>query len=80
MGNAKSLLKNMEKKGLAKRQRSSADERNVNVIVTEQGESLREKAITIPVRMGQCINLDPEDANSFSGLYSSHQPPMIGME
>lgn len=58
------LLKKMEKKGLVVRERSSEDERNLNVTITGQGEALKEKAVTIPVKMGQCINLNPEDAKT----------------
>ncbi len=64
------LLKKMEKKGLIKRERSLEDERNLIVTVTEQGEALREKAAEVPAKMGQCINLDPEDAkNLYRILY-----------
>jgi Transcriptional regulators len=64
------LLKKMEKKGLVRRERSSEDERNLNVTITGQGESLREKARTIPARMGQCIDLAPEDlGNLYRILY-----------
>lgn len=58
------LLKKMEKKGLVVRERSAEDERNLNVTVTAKGEALKEKAAVIPIRMGKCINLSPEDAKT----------------
>lgn len=45
------LLKKLEAKGLVSRVRSSEDERNLNINVTEKGEKLKEQALEIP----QCI-------------------------
>lgn len=56
------VLKKLESKGYVTRKRSTEDERNLNVIITDTGEELREKAITIPERIGHCINLDHEEA------------------
>lgn len=58
------LLKKMEKKGLVVRERSSEDERNLTVTITAQGEALKEEAATIPVKIGQCIDLGLEDAKT----------------
>lgn len=55
------LLKKLEKQGLLHRMRSQEDERNLIVSLTPKGEALREQAATIPERMGQCMNLNPED-------------------
>ena len=43
------LLKRMETAGLVKRTRSSADERQVIVALTPQGEGLKEKARSLPL-------------------------------
>ena len=43
------LLKRMEAAGLVKRTRSSEDERQVIVALTPQGESLKEKARSLPL-------------------------------
>jgi MarR family transcriptional regulator, organic hydroperoxide resistance regulator len=43
------LLKRMETAGLLKRTRSSEDERQVIVALTAQGESLKEKARSLPL-------------------------------
>ncbi len=55
------LLKKMEMKGLLSRTRSVKDERNLIVSITKKGETLKEKAVTIPARMARCVNLDPQE-------------------
>ena len=55
------LLKKMETQGLVTRKRAVEDERNVIVTITEEGEKLKEKVSQIPVKMGDCISLPPED-------------------
>ncbi len=62
------LLKKLERQGLLTRKRSQADERNLVVEITPQGEFLREKAIKIPAQIGKCINLSPEEAATLYGL------------
>ena len=56
------VLKKLESKGFVTRQRSTADELNLVVTITEAGELLREKAVTVPAKIAQCSNLEPEDA------------------
>lgn len=56
------LLKNLEKKGLVKRERSKTDERFLVVSVTEEGMNLREKAVEIPSKVGECISLSADEA------------------
>ncbi|MBQ9168230.1 MAG: MarR family transcriptional regulator [Oscillospiraceae bacterium] len=56
------LLKKLESKGLVTRQRSAADERNLVVTITDAGEALKEKAITVPAAIAKCSNLQPEEA------------------
>lgn len=56
------LLKNLEKKGLVKRERSKEDERFLVVSITEEGMALREKAVDIPGKIGGCVSLDEKDA------------------
>ncbi|MCD7771585.1 MAG: MarR family transcriptional regulator [Oscillospiraceae bacterium] len=56
------LLKKLESKGLIQRERSDKDERNVIVTPTDEGIELREKAISIPMAIGSCINLTQEEA------------------
>lgn len=57
------VLKKLETKGYIKRNRSKNDERNLLVVLTEKGENLREQALKIPAKVGQCINLELEEIN-----------------
>ena len=64
------LLKKMEAKGLLTRSRSSYDERNLVVKITQKGEQLRDKALEVPERMAECSSLDTEDrADLYRILY-----------
>lgn len=58
------VLKKLEKAGLVKRCRSEKDERIVCVSVTDEGMALREKAVDIPARMGECIALPKKDLDA----------------
>ena len=55
------LLKKLEEKGLVDRRRSTADERNLIVSVTEQGAALRDQAVDIPKEMAKCLVLSKEE-------------------
>ncbi len=56
------LLKKLESKGYVTRERSEADERVLNVTVTEKGMALRERAVEIPAKVAGCVSLSREDA------------------
>ncbi len=56
------VLKKLESKGYITRERSSEDERNLVVTITEEGETLKDKAITVPSSVSSCVKLDPEEA------------------
>ena len=62
------LLKKMEAKGLLIRRRSTDDERSLILSLTEEGEALRERAVDIPAKMSQCVNLEPEEARELYRL------------
>jgi len=62
------LLKKMEAQGLVIRERSAADQRSVLVTITAKGEALKEKALSIPEKVGACINLNAEDASTLYRL------------
>ncbi|MCD7956163.1 MAG: MarR family transcriptional regulator [Lachnospiraceae bacterium] len=55
------LLKKLESKGMVMRKRSDIDERNMTVTLTEKGMQLREEAVSIPEKIGGCVNLTPEE-------------------
>ena len=56
------LLKKIEAKGLITRRRSEADERSLIVSLTEEGEALKDKALSVPHQMASCVCLEPEEA------------------
>ena len=56
------VLKKLESKGYITRRRSTADERNLVVTITDSGEALKEKAVTVPAEIAKCSNLEPEEA------------------
>jgi len=56
------VLKKLEGKGYITRQRSTADERNLVVTITDAGEALKEKAVTVPAEIAKCSNLEPTEA------------------
>lgn len=62
------LLKKLEMKGLISRKRSEEDERNLLVSLTKAGAALREKAVEIPVKMAQCVLLEPQEAQELYRL------------
>ena len=62
------LLKKLEIQGLIARERLAQDERNVIVTLTEEGTKLKEKALEIPGKIGQCISIPKEDAKRLYDL------------
>ncbi len=61
-GTLSPMLKGMEEKGLISRIREKDDERVVKITVTQKGEALKEKAVSIPETVGSCLNLSNEEA------------------
>ena len=62
------LLKKLEGKGFLTRQRSESDERSVIVSVTEAGMELRNRALSVPQRVGACVHLDAEEVKTLYTL------------
>ena len=62
------LLKRLEEKGYVTRRRSTEDERDLIVTITDRGEALKERAVTVPERLSACVNLDPQKAQELYGL------------
>ena len=56
------LLKKMEKDGYINRKRSVEDERIVKITLTEQGRRMEDKVSDIPMKVGSCFPLKPEEA------------------
>ena len=62
------VLKKLESKGYITRERSEKDERNLVVSITDSGMKLREKAVTIPSKVGSCVKLTDEEAKVLYNL------------
>ena len=56
------LLKKLEAKGYLHRARSTEDERNLNISLTEEGKALRERAADIASLVEQQLSLDTAEA------------------
>lgn len=62
------LLKRLEKQGLINRIRPENNERRLFLSLTEEGEALKEKAVTVPERMQGCIDLPEEECRQLKYL------------
>lgn len=56
------VLKKLEQKGYVSRARSKEDERVLDVTLTEEGETLKDKALEVPKQISACVRLEPEEA------------------
>lgn len=54
------LLKKLENKGYITRERSTADERNLVIKITDKGERIKQFAAKIPGKVSSGVNLEPE--------------------
>ena len=62
------LLKKMQAAGYIERHRSEKDDRVVVISLTGAGEALQERAKAIPRKVGDCIDLPPEKAETLYKL------------
>ncbi|MEU4763987.1 MarR family transcriptional regulator [Actinosynnema sp. NPDC023794] len=67
-GTLSPLLKRLEAAGLIRRERRPDDERSVRLVLTEQGDELRERAKDVPPAMGEAMNLGEEDTARLRAL------------
>ena len=56
------LLKRLEARNLVIRQRDTVDERQVRIVLTEAGRSLREQALAVPLAVSTALGSDAEAA------------------
>ncbi|MBQ3236968.1 MAG: MarR family transcriptional regulator [Oscillospiraceae bacterium] len=56
------VLKSLESKGYISRARSEKDERVLVAEITEKGEELKEKAVSVPQKIAGCTKLEPQEA------------------
>lgn len=61
-GTLSPLVKKLEERGYVERLRSKDDERVVRIKLTEKGLNLKDDLYDIPLKVGNCVNIDPEDA------------------
>ena len=62
------LLKKLEKKGYITRNRSSVDERNLILYISDKGEKLKNQSLDIPKRIGNCLNLSKNEVETLYKL------------
>jgi len=67
-GTLSPLLKRLEAAGLVVRTRSAADERRVEIRLTEPGRELRAAACGIPAEMAAAAGLSPDELGALRGL------------
>ena len=64
------LLKTLEKKGYIARDRDKEDERVRVITLTEKGESLKDKAVSVPPSLAKEVSLTEDEAKTlYSSLY-----------
>ena len=62
------LCKKLETAGLIERRRSERDERSVRITLTDAGRALKERAAEIPLKVGSCLPLAPDEAVTLYAL------------
>ncbi len=67
-GTLTSVLKNLEQKNYLARSRSTTDERNLVVEITDDGLALKDKALEIPMKVASAVNLTSEEAKQLYTL------------
>ena len=66
-GTLSPLVKRIEALGYVQRSRSAADERILQVVLTEKGRAARELALEIPKEMMRRLDVDAEELNALHG-------------
>lgn len=62
------VLKKLEQKKYITRKRAKEDERVLVVELTPEGETLKEAAVEIPMRMAGCVRLTPQETKQLYDL------------
>jgi DNA-binding MarR family transcriptional regulator len=62
------LLKRMELKAFISRDRSTVDERIVNISLTEKGKAIKEKASCIPTQLMESMDVSMEDLTTLKNI------------
>ena len=69
-GTLSPLLKRLEANGLVRRTRRADDERSVAVALTDEGASLRDRALSVPPVIGTAMGLGEQEFETLRGLLS----------
>ncbi|MBQ8177706.1 MAG: MarR family transcriptional regulator [Clostridia bacterium] len=67
-GTLSPLLKSLEAKKFVARVKSEKDNREVIFVITDEGESLKERAVEIPQEIAGCISLSFDEAKQLHVL------------
>lgn len=67
-GTLSPLLKRLEANGLVRRTRRADDERSVAVALTEEGQALRDRALSVPPVIGTAMGLSEDEFGALRGL------------
>ncbi|WP_235901585.1 MarR family winged helix-turn-helix transcriptional regulator [Pseudoramibacter porci] len=62
------MLKKMEKQGYVNRHRDPDDERRVVVDLTDLGREMKAKLADVPLKVGRCVPLDSDEAQTLYRL------------
>lgn len=62
------VLKKLEQKNFIDRCRDKNDERVLNVTLTDSGRELKEKALSVPEKMGACLRLTEEEKDMLHAI------------
>ena len=62
------LVRKLEERGYVRRTRSTEDERVVMITLPDEGRALKEEAAKIPLQVGGCVSLSPEEAATLHSL------------
>ncbi len=62
------LLKRLEQQGYVSRERLGSNERKLYLSLTEKGEELKEKALSVPPTMAGCIDLPEKELTELKRL------------
>ena len=71
------VLKRLEQAGYLQRTRDAADERLLTLTLTDKGSALRDKALSIPPAVAECMGLTAEE---FQALYALTYKALRHME
>ena len=71
------VLKRLEEAGYLRRTRDPEDERLLTLLLTKQGNDLRDKALSVPPAVAECMGLTAEE---FQALYTLTYKALHHME